>query len=85
MTDMIYLERTPTSVGGLAIEFAVAAIFTGVMWKMGFPLRGVSRRKDGPLTMTHLLLIGALTIFLFFVLAAVTAGERKDHGLPIFW
>jgi hypothetical protein len=84
MAGMVYLLRTPASIGVLAVEFGVAIVFTSVAWRLGLPIRGISRGKNGPMSKTDLWMIALVTLTIFLLLAASTAGDRKQMGLPIF-
>jgi hypothetical protein len=85
MAGMIFLDRTPESIGGLAIEFTVAVAFTIVMWKAGFSIRGINRYKDGPMSKADISLVAFVVLGLFILFAVTTAEMRKQRGLPIIW
>jgi hypothetical protein len=53
-------------------------------WRAGVPLRGMSTKKDGPLSKRDIWAIAIGTLLVYLFLATVTAFERRDAGLPIF-
>jgi hypothetical protein len=83
MAGMLPTQRAPESLTALIVEFAVAAVFTSLLWMLNVPIRGV-RREDGPLSKSAIFVLVFLGLAIFLVLAAITAADRRNAGLPVF-
>jgi hypothetical protein len=80
---MAFAPHTPQSLRALMVQFALAITITCGWWRLGLPIRGISR-KDGPLPNAAKWVVAVFLLALFHLLAFVDATQRKQMGLPIF-
>ena len=81
---MINQHGNPESLRVLIAEFSLAMAVTYGWWRLGLPMRGISRKKDGPMSRQETLIIVIAFLAIFLVLALVDAAQNRQLGRPIF-